>query len=206
MTITTYSDLVDKFTGSTVNWMARAFIADEADEFLDLAEAMLNMRLRCREMETVATLTPISGSCTLPGDYLEYKRVVALASIRRKLGFITEDAVDTLYPTREAGLANHFTIIGDKLTALPGTSSDIELTYYRRVPALSEAAPTNWLLARLPNLYLHGMMMMAAEYIRDVERLTVETGFVERYIGMLHELDNRAKFATAEMTIPGPVW
>lgn len=206
MTIATYANLIAKFTDATTNWMARAFTTDEADEFLDLAEAMFNMRLRCREMETVDDLTPSSSVCTLPTDYLEYKRVVELASIRRPLSYITEDAADQLYPTRESGLACHFMIVGSSLTALPLSANDIELTYYAAVPALSGSATTNWLLTKLPNLYLHGMMMMAAEYTRNQTLLATETAFVERYIAMLHELDNRAKFASAEMTIPGAVW
>lgn len=206
MTITTYDDLKDKFTESTLNWMARTFSDDEADEFIDLAEADFNMSLRCREMEAVTDLSPTSNVYTLPTDYLEYKRVVEKASIRRRLDFITEDAVDALYPTRESGLSCNFTIIGGSLYTYPLSSNDVELTYYQKVPALSDSTTTNWLLTRLPNLYLHAAMYYAAEYIGDTEKMAAELAFVERCKGMLMSLDNRAKFASAGITLAGPVW
>ncbi len=146
MTITTYDDLKDKFTESTLNWMARTFSDDEADEFIDLAEADFNMSLRCREMEAVTDLSPTSNVYTLPTDYLEYKRVVEKASIRRRLDFITEDAVDALYPTRESGLSCNFTIIGGSLY-VRGTlmNKDGTLRYNpvaRNVPTMEECAGT----------------------------------------------------------------
>src|SRR5688572_18390612 len=92
-------------------FMARDFSAD-ADVFIDLAEAYFNIKLRCRQMETIASIVASSNTYALPSDYVEYKRVVEKASIRRRLSYITEDAVDQLYPDRASGLSCHFTIIG----------------------------------------------------------------------------------------------
>lgn len=202
MTIENYSDLKSAITRFT----ARSDIASSADDLIDLTEAYFNVELRCREMEAKTDLTPASNVCTLPTDYLEYKRVVELASIRRRLEYITEDAADALYPTRTAGLACHFMIIGDELTALPLSANDIELTYYQKIPALSDANTTNWLLTRLPNLYLHGCLFHAAELTRNTEKMATEGALVEKYISSLTNLDNRAKFGNAGVTLGGVVW
>lgn len=188
------------------SFMSRSDIAATADDLIGLTEGYLNVELRCREMETKTDLTPTDNVCTLPTDYLEYKRVVELASIRRKLEYITEDAADSIYPTRCSGLASHFTIIGDELTALPLSANDIELTYYRKIPALSDTNTTNWLLTRLPNLYLHGCLFHAAELTRNTEKMATEGTLVEKYIASLTALDNRAKFANAGVTLTGNVW
>lgn len=206
MTIATYANLKAKFTDASTNWMARSFSTDETDEFIDLAEGFLNTKLRCREMETLTDLAPTAGACTLPTDYLEYKRVVEKASIRRRLDYITEDTADSFYPSRQAGPSAHFMIIGGSLYPLPVTTNDIELTYYQKIPALSDANTTNWLLTRLPNLYLHATMLMAAEYISDTNMIGREAAFVERHIANLMELDNRSKFGNAGMTLSGAVW
>jgi len=184
----------------------RTDIAASANSIIAYSESYLNTKLRCREMETVVTLTPVSNVCTLPSDYLEYKRVVEVASIRRRLEYITEDAVDALYPTRDSGLSSNFTIVGNSLTALPMSSNDIELTYYQQIPALSESNTTNWLLTRFPNLYLHTGLMYAAELTKDEEQLTKEAVFVERLIGDLQGLDNRSKFGNAGITLSGTYW
>lgn len=203
MAITTRDELKTAVT----NWYRdRQDLAEYTDEFIELSEGYLNVELRCREMEAVEDLTPVSNVCALPADYLEYKRVVELASIRRPLEYITEDAAEVLYPTRASGLACHFMIIGNNLTALPLTANDIELTFYQKIPALTEANTTNWLLTRLPNLYLHACLMHAAEFVKEEAQLLKESTLVQKYIGMLHSLDNRAKFGNAGMTIPGVVW
>lgn len=186
----------------------RSDIASSANSLVSYSESYLNTKLRCREMEYVDTLTPdsITNACTLPDDYLEYKRVVELASIRRRLDYVTEDSADGLYPTRPAGMACHFMIVGNDLTALPLSANDIELTYYQRIPALSETNTTNWLLTKFPNLYLHTCLMYAAELTKDEEQLTKEAVFVERLIGDLQGLDNRGKFGNAGMTLSGVYW
>jgi len=180
-------------------------LSSDVDVFIDMAEAYFNLKLRLRQMETTDDLTPTSNVCTLPTDYIEYKRVVEKASIRRKLAYITEDAADELYPTRSSGLACHFMILGETLTALPLSSNDIELTYYQKIPALSGSNTTNWLLLAHPNLYLHTCLLYAAEWRKDTARLQTEATFVQNYVDLLHAADNRGKFAMAGVTLPGSV-
>lgn len=200
-TITTYAELVTAIG----NWfMGRTDI--DTDACIDLAEAYLNTRLRCRQMETVTDLTPTANVCTLPTDYLEYKRVIEKASIRRPLAYITEEGADSLYALRPSGLACHFMIVGSSLTALPLSANAIELTYYAKVPALSGSATTNWLLTAHPGLYLHTCLMYAAEFVEDDAKLAKETQFVGQLLEQIHALDNRAKFANAGVTLRGPVW
>lgn len=202
MTIENYSDL----KSAIVKFSSRSDLSASADDLITLTEGYLNVELRCREMEAKTDLTPDDNVCTLPTDYLEYKRVVELASIRRRLEYITEDAADGIYPTRSSGLACHFMIIGNELTALPLSANDIELTYYQKIPALSDANTTNWLLTRLPNLYLHGCLFHAAELTRNTEKMALEGALVEKYIASLTALDNRAKFGNAGVTLGGVVW
>lgn len=203
MAIGTYSDLKQAIT----DWfMSRSDLAANADDFIALAEEYFNLTLRCREMETVTTLTPVSNVCTLPTDYLEYKRVTALGSVRRKLLYITEDGADSLYPLRGSGIPNHFMIIGNSLTALPLATNNIELTYYQKIPSLSDDNPSNWLLARSSNLYLHMCLATAAEFVKDNDEMTKELGLVQTLVGALQDLDARSKFAKAGVTLSGPIY
>lgn len=200
MTITSYLELKTAIT----NWFEdRSDLAAYADEFIDLAEAFFNLELRCREMEAVTDLVPASGVCVLPADYLEYRRVVEKASTRRSLSFIAPDAAEARYSSRNAGPACHFTIIGSGLHVFPQPSNNIELTYYQKVPALSGANTSNWLLARLPNLYLHACLMYAAEFIRDDDKIALETQFVRTWATKLNELDARANYANAGIVLSG---
>jgi hypothetical protein len=186
-------------------WFMGRDLSGDVDVFIDLAEAYFNVKLRLRQMETIASISASSNTYALPSDYIEYKRVVEKASIRRQLKYITEDAVETLYPTRASGLSCHFTIIGSTIYTFPLSSTDIELTYYAKIPALSDANTTNWLLTAHPNLYLHACLLYAAEWVKDNDELTKESTFVQNYIDLLHSADNRGKFANAGVTLPGSV-
>lgn len=203
MSIANYTDLKTKIA---TFYEERSDLAAVADDLIALAEGYFNVRLRCREMEKVTTLAPSSNVCTLPTDYLEYKRVVEVVSPRRRLDYITEDAADRLYPFRGSGLANHFMIVGTTLTALPLSTNGIELTYYQKIPALTASATTNWLLTRLPNLYLHACLMYAAEYVKNDAEIVKEGALAEKYIGELEALDNRSKFGNAGAILPGAVF
>jgi hypothetical protein len=132
--------------------------------------------------------------------------VVEKASTRRALDYISEEAADLIYPHRTAGLANHFSIVGSGLTALPLSGNDIELTYYQAIPPLSALLTSNWLLQSSPNLYLHGCLMQAAEFVNDDAMLARETALVARFVELLNEADNRAKLGNAGIILTGPVW
>jgi hypothetical protein len=203
MPISNYAELK---AAIPVWFMDRSDLSAYADDFIDLFEAYASKALRCRQMEAVASLAPVGNVCTLPADYLEYKRVVEKAATRRALEFISEDAADLVYPHRTSGLANHFSIVGSSLTALPLSGNDIELTYYQAIPPLSGTITSNWLLETSPNLYLHGCLMQAAEFVNDDAMLARETALTSRFVDLLNEADNRAKFGNAGITLTGPVW
>ena len=200
-TISTYSELGT----ALAKWTGGAVASADTDELIDLFEAYVNTKLRCRQMEKTSDLTPTSNVCTLPTDYLEYKRVVEKASIRRRLDYITEDAADVLYPTRYSSLSCHFIIVGSSLTALPLSANTIELTYYQKVPALSDANTTNWLLTAHPGLYLAGCKMYAGDLNGDDGMLAKQATIVNQFIDGIHALDNRAKFGNAGITLRGHV-
>ena len=60
MAITTYAELQT----AIANWLARDDLTTYLPDFITLFEAAANRRLRVRQMETTATLTPSSGSAT----------------------------------------------------------------------------------------------------------------------------------------------
>lgn len=203
MTISTFSELQ---TAIQDWYMDRADLQPFSADFIALAEAYFNLNLRVREMETIVSLTPATNVCTIPGTYIEAKRVVEKASIRRPLEYITEDAADDYYPDRAAGLSCHYMIVGSDLTALPLSSNDIELTYYRTIPPLTSVDPTNWLLTKSPNLYLHTCLLYAAEFLKDTGEAAKESAFVGQFISLLNAADNRGKFGNAGITLRGPIW
>lgn len=151
--------------------------------------------LRVREMIEVTSLTPTSGVCTLPTDYLQYRRVVQEASIRRELRYIAPTVADQIYPDRGGGLACDFTIVGSDLQAFPVGDTDIELTYYQKIPAFANDAATNWLLTAHPTLYLHGGIMQIGLFRRNDDLISRSTGFLSSYMAGMRRSGEVSEFA-----------
>lgn len=197
MAITTYDELK---TAVQAWFYERTDLSSYVADFIALAEGHFNRELRLREMVAVTDLTPTSGVVTLPTDYLGYKRVVEKASSRRALSYITPEAADRLYSTSSAGLAINFTIVGSSLYTYPSASNDVELTYFQKIPALSDANTSNWLLAKYPNVYLRGALMMMAEFDKDDAEQSKQTQMLDMLLRQLRAEDDTAQYYGAEYT------
>ena len=173
------------------------------EDFIGLATDMFNhgsdmvQPLRVREMVAVSSLTPASGVCTLPTDYLQYRRVVEKASIRRELTYIAPMVAEQDYADRAGGLSDDFTIVGSSLYMFPVSTNDIELTYFQKIPDLSVSATTNWLLTKHPMIYLHGALMQLALFRRDEELASRSAQIISSLTNGLHNSDTLANYAYA---------
>lgn len=168
MAISTYAELKTAL-GS---WLARtgdAELTASAGDFVTLFEAFVNRNLRVRQMTTSTTLTPVSGSATLPSDYLEWVRVTWTGSARRELEYVHPSVLQAYYPDSAAGTPAHFTIEGSTLKIRPTDGTGLEFLYVQKVPALSDSATTNWLLTAHPDLYLFGTLVEANAFIQNPE-------------------------------------
>lgn len=200
MAIGTFSELKTAIAA----WSDQGTALDSyLEDFITLTTDMFNFGtegiepLRIRDMLAVSSITPSSGACTLPSDYLEYRRVVEKASIRRELKYIAPSVAEQRYPDRAAGLSNDFTIIGGSLYMFPISTNDIELTYYQMIPDLSGSATTNWLLTKHPSLYLHGGLMQVGIFRNDDALTQRSAALVTSYMAGLRKTGERAEFARA---------
>jgi hypothetical protein len=204
MAITNYGELKTAIR----DWMfADADIASNAADFVTLAQGYLNRRLRCRDMITQATLSiDVNNLFALPSDYLQWRNLVEVASLRRPLSYITQEEADEVYPDRPSGLGVNFTIIGSNIRVYPVPANDLELTYYAHLGAFPTDADTDWLLTKFPNLYLAAGCMMAAEYLKDDGEAQKQLAIVDMYVGMLSAEDDLGEMSNAGMHIEGHVW
>lgn len=205
MAITNYSELVT----AIANKMARSDLDEYVPDFVLQAEQVFNHGsesidpLRIRDMETIDSLTPVSNVYTLPSDYLQYRRVTEESSPRRPLDYIDPKGVDQLYPLRASGFSNHFTIIGGSLYTYPLSTNDVELVYYATIPALTEAAPTNWLITKAPSLYYRMALMFAADFIEDGDATAKNAQMAKALIDGMNRSGMLANYARAGLTLRG---
>lgn len=209
MAITTHAELLT----AIADHMARSDLTSYLPDMVVLAENTLNFGmksaeyelepLRTRDMETVSSLTPVSGVVTLPSTFLEPRRVVEEATIRRPLEYLTPETVDYFYPTRPSGLADHYTIIGSSLYMYPVSANDIEVHHYRTIPPLASNDP-NWLLTKSPNVYLRASLMQAYLFVRDDSEALKQAQLLKSLVSGMNASDARATTVDGGVYLTGP--
>lgn len=205
MAITNYSELLQ--AGSDA--MARADLTAFFPDFVTMAENWLNYGsenvspLRTKEMEATTSLVPTAGVVALPSDFLEWKRVSENTSYKRTLEYITPDEAERRYPDGAAGLGERFTIIGTSLYTYPLVSNNVNLVYYKAIPALTVSAPTNWLLTKAPGVYLRATLVQAYAFIKDATEMATQAQLASALIAGMNRSDMLGKYSRAGLTIRG---
>src|SRR5215467_7303089 len=176
MTIADFSDL----QSAIGNWLARSDLGANIPDFITIFEA-------------VANLTPMSGVAALPDDYLAWRRVTWTGATSRELEYVHPSYLHALYPTAPAGLPRLFTVEGGTLTVAPRDDSALAFAYFRKIPALSNANPANWLLAVYPDLYLFGALAEAQGFIKDADSLALWAGRRNELFDEIERLDAKTR-------------
>lgn len=187
MAITTFAELKTAMG----NWLDRTDLSARLPECIALFEAQVNRRLAVRQQVALTQLTPSSGSATLPSDYLAWKKVVWTGSPRRTLGYMPPEHLDAAYPTVPSGSPVHFTIEGSTLKVRPTSDTALDVLYAQKVPALSDAATTNWLLTSHPDAYLFGSLTMSATLTGEAENGSAWNALTQQALGELWNSDFR---------------
>ena len=198
MAITTYAELKT----AAANWLSRSDLGSRIPEFIALAEAHFNRRLRVREQETSAGIAMVGGAGTLPADYLQWREVKWPGSVARSLEYADRAWLTETYPDSPSAAPRYFTIEGTTISVVPVDDTSLTLRYYRKVPALSDAAPTNWLIAAHPDLYLFGTLTEAQGLIQGLDKGMVWKARRDELIGEIMQLAQRGK-APGEIRLQG---
>jgi hypothetical protein len=200
MTLQTYSDL----TAAIGNWLQRSDLAALLPNFVQLFEACANRRLRVRQQEATAALTPAGGVVALPADYLAWRRLTWTGNPRQELGYVEPSWLQAAYPDLPADIPRVFTIEGGNIKTMPLDPGNIalELVYFQQIPSLA-ANSTNWLMSQHPDLYLFGALTEAQAYTVNAETAALWKARRDELFDEIEKLSNKSRGAGAVRTM-GP--
>lgn len=160
-----YSEL----QSSIADFLNRSDLTAVIPTFIQLAEARMNRIIRTRKMESRTTENVSTQFVALPTDFLEYRNLQLNLSPVVVLAYVTPQYADTLRAGSIQGRPRFFTVVANQLELIPAPQETMELesVYYRRIPALSGMATSNWLIESHPDIYLYGSLVQAALYLKD---------------------------------------
>ena len=152
--------------------LQRGDVAPAVPSWIEMAEARFNRELRVRQMLTRAYAQLQESFIELPTDWLQARNVELYVDPPRPLEVITMQEAD-LVRARGETIARYYVIHGAELEVVPYVAepTDIEMTYYARIPALSDANTSNWLLDAWPDLYLYGSLLHSSPYLEQDGRM-----------------------------------
>ena len=194
---------LDTFSGlktTIADYLNRDDLTSAIPGFITLAEAKFNRKLRVRQMIKRATATLDTQYFAFPSDFLQAKEFQLNTNPITYLQYVTQNQGD--YGSANnyvaTGRPQFYTIIGTQIEVIPtpDTGYTGELTYYGKIPALSDSNTSNWLLVYAPDLYLYGALLEATPYLKDDERLAVWSTLYTNSLGDIEIADQRASVAS----------
>jgi hypothetical protein len=191
MSLLTYADLQT----SIASWIARGDLTATIPDFITLFEVVANRRLRVRQQELTASLTPVGGVATLPADYLTWRRCTWTGNQPRELEYVHPSYLHALFPTLAAGDPRYFTIEGSNITVAPSDNTALTFDYFQKITALS--AGVNWLYAAHPDVYLFGSLAEAHGFVKDTDSLALWAGRRDAIFDEIERLDTKTRGPSA---------
>lgn len=173
MSLSSYSALKT----SIATWLRRSDLTDAIPDFITMAEADMNRRLRCRRMLSRGTLSITSQLVSAPTDFIEPRSLrLTDQTPAPVVRWVSEQQMDDLLGGQEqtSGVPQHYTLEGAsfRFSPDPGVGPYTgSLSYYAAIPALADSNTSNWVLASHPDAYLYGGLTHSAPYLKTDDRL-----------------------------------
>lgn len=200
MPLDTYANL----QAAVADFLNRDDLSAAIPTFISLAEADINRKLRDWRMETRTTLTATTQYTALPADWLETIRLQVTGGTS-DLELASQGALAEMRAAinDQTGRPTHYALTGGQLELFPTPSQSysLDLVYVAKVPALSNVATSNWLLATAPDAYLYGALTQSAPYLKDDARTAIWAGLYNEAISGLNMASERARYSGANLRL-----
>lgn len=203
----------DSLKAAIATWLMREDqdTLDMIPVFINMAESQFNRVLRTANMTRRATTSAEDRYLKLPNDWISSRNVQRNDS-GVPLEFKTMPELDTLYseylrnPDAVASGPIYYGFIGGQMELVPppspGAPVPLELTYYGRIPPLSDITTSNWLLTRHPDIYLYAALVHSAPFLKDDTRVPVWKAAAEQAMIELDQSNKQAATSGGTMSRP----
>ena len=202
MAISTYSELQT----AVANWLDRDDLTARIPEFITLCEARFNRSLRIRAMETLdISVDTVAGTSTvaLPTGYVQMRDISLITSPITQLQYVTPEIMNRLNAGSRSGKPETYTIIANNILfgPTPDAVYDISMLYYKTFDALTDVAPTNWVITNAPDVYLYGALLEAEPFLMNDQRVQLWATALTQSINTLQEQDNKDRHSGSALRV-----
>jgi hypothetical protein len=148
----------------------RADLTAVIPDFIRQAEDVIYSDLDARKQDSRSTLIAAADTeaIALPSDFMNFRSVaVASSTPMNPLDYRAPDQYAQEFQFGDTGVPQVYTIIGDSMYVQPIPDQDytLNIVYEAKLTNLSNANPSNWMLANYPTVYLYAALVQAAIYM-----------------------------------------
>ena len=198
MPITTYSEL----QSAIADWLLRDDLTTVIPSFIDLAEAKFNRSIRDYRMVSRETADVSNGYFPTPAGWLQNIRMQLNTTPITTLEFVTADQIaEEEVSFSGPGRPKFFSMVAGQFQIIPApdTTYEAELTFYGKIPALSDSNTSNWLLQTAPDIYLYGGLLEAAPYLDDDGRVQTWGSLLQQSLEALRIENDNARIGSSSI-------
>ncbi len=189
--LSNYTELADY----VADLLDRDDLDTQISTFIRLAEARMNRLLDDPEMEVRSTSTATGNYTALPSDFGEMVSISTGDGPLASIGPVEFAGLNSI-----SGTPRYYSIVDGSITFAPANSTaPISMVYRRRIPGLTTAAPTNWLLSLAPDAYLYGTLVQAAAFLAEDERVGMWKSAFDEAIAELRIDASRRKWGAGSL-------
>jgi len=203
MALTNYTGL----KASIADFLNRDDLTAVIPDFVALAEAQINRDVRHWKMEARSSGQQDAADeyMQIPSDWVETIRLHLTGNGTSVVNLVSRDAMADKRAGQEnaSGTPRMYTHADGQfqLYPTPNATTDFELLYYQKLPALSSSNADNWLLLEAPDVYLYGSLLHSAPYLSEDERVGVWAQMYSAAIQRLNQVSEDAMFSGSGLTL-----
>lgn len=192
--ISTYFDL----KAAIVNWSHRQDLGSQVEEFIQLGEARIRNDLVLKPIETAVHGT-LNGPIIQPPQDVEQlqKLILYFNGTERVVEYSSSKPLEQA--SAETGVPQFFVQQDQVLMLYPGPNDayTYSLYYIPKLTPLSVSNPSNWLLAKSPDVYLYASLMHLAMWKKAASEAEGFIGMYEKCLAAARSSAERYRMATA---------
>lgn len=196
MSITNYTEL----QSAVGDWLNKSNLTTRIPDFIALAEADINRRLRAPDTETNFTGSLSGATLAIPAAVREIRKLFITNSKGNKnLPANTQEQIEGYGSVTGEPQAYCMTANVIKFGPSPDFAYPYILVAFGGYTPLSSGAPTNSLLTSHPDIYLYGALYHAALYLADDGMLQKYGPLFDRYVASADDEDKRQRYDGATL-------
>lgn len=181
-----------------LDWLMRPDLTDAVPHFIASAEARLNRDTRLGAPAVLVDFPVDADGEALPSDLRTIDSWwLAGPTWYGAMEVVNGSQLGRLKQKHTSGPPRYAALIGGAAYFAPEPAEETNtlLSYFRKIPALSDGEPTNWFLDEHPDIYRLAALAESAPYLKDDARLPMWESQLDARLNDLARANEAATYA-----------